>query len=293
MFKLILKFQDAVLQEYVFEHTPVTIGRRDGNDIAIDNMAVSGRHAQIEMDGPDNYVLVDLESLNGTYLSDKKVSREVLDHGDSFLIGKHHLTFEDLSKPPTEKKATGEMKPATAANADQAAVPQETVQKKVSEKSVPPQESEEPTEERQEPKPLSPEAAQPPAKNGAPDLPPTEGSLRAMEDSPQIPQRTRRPELKGTLTILSGGIPQILDLTKMVTTVGNSDEADVKCSGWLVGKMAALINKTPYGFFLKYHEGTKKPHVNGEAVSSQVQLQDGDEIVIGSTKMTFNVSEEV
>jgi len=62
MFKLILKFQDAVVEEYEFQTTPVTIGRRDDNDVVIDNMAVSGHHAVIEEEDPSYYVLVDLRS---------------------------------------------------------------------------------------------------------------------------------------------------------------------------------------------------------------------------------------
>ena len=53
MFKLILKFQDTVVEEYEFHSTPVTIGRRDDNNVVIDNMAVSGHHAVIEEEGPE------------------------------------------------------------------------------------------------------------------------------------------------------------------------------------------------------------------------------------------------
>ncbi len=52
MFKLILKFQDTTLQEYTFDKTPVVIGRRDDNDIIIDNMAVSGHHCRIDWKNP-------------------------------------------------------------------------------------------------------------------------------------------------------------------------------------------------------------------------------------------------
>src|SRR5512139_2195580 len=96
MFKLVLKFQDAVLEEYTFEKTPVTIGRRDDNDVVIDNMAVSGHHALIEEDDPNYYVLVDLESLNGTFVNEKKVARERVFHGDTILVGKHALDFVDM-----------------------------------------------------------------------------------------------------------------------------------------------------------------------------------------------------
>jgi len=41
MFKLVLKFQDSVLEEYTFDTTPVTVGRREDNDVVIDNMAIT------------------------------------------------------------------------------------------------------------------------------------------------------------------------------------------------------------------------------------------------------------
>ena len=102
MFKLILRFQDAVVKEFSFEETPVSMGRREENDIVVDNMAVSGHHATIEKQEPNHYVLVDLESLNGTFIGDKRVERETLYDGDVFTIGKHTLEFKDM-RPEDER----------------------------------------------------------------------------------------------------------------------------------------------------------------------------------------------
>ena len=102
MFKLVLTFQDTVLGEYTFDTTPVTVGRREDNDVVVDNMAVSGHHAQIEEEEPNYYILVDLESLNGTFLNQKKVTRERIFDGDSIIIGKHSLNFVDL-RPEEEQ----------------------------------------------------------------------------------------------------------------------------------------------------------------------------------------------
>ena len=107
MFKLILKFQDTLLEEYTFDTTPVTFGRREDNDVVIDNMAVSGHHAQIEEEDPSYYVLVDLESLNGTFLNQKKIMRERIFDGDSIIIGKHSLEFVDL-RPEEEQPSRAE-----------------------------------------------------------------------------------------------------------------------------------------------------------------------------------------
>ncbi|HMK34594.1 MAG TPA: FHA domain-containing protein [Desulfomonilaceae bacterium] len=253
MFKLVLKFQDAVLEEYKFDSTPVTIGRRDDNDVVIDNMAVSGHHSAIEFEEPNSYVLVDLESLNGTFLNEKKVNRERIFNGDNVIVGKHVLEFVDL-RPESEWPSRD------------------------------PVEEEESALEFRETRPLDTQAQQ--------EL----LAKQAADDGTSTDQPVEKPkkiELFGSVTILSGGTPQIIDLTKRLTTLGKSDETDIRCSGLLVGKTAAIINKRPNGFFLAYAEGLKKPEVNGETVTTQVQLQDGDEITIGSTRMTFNLREEI
>jgi len=69
------------------------IGRKKGNDIVIDNLAVSGSHARIESVSTA-FVLKDLESTNGTIVNDKKITMHSLKHNDTILIGKHKLIFD-------------------------------------------------------------------------------------------------------------------------------------------------------------------------------------------------------
>ncbi|MEJ2716128.1 MAG: FHA domain-containing protein [Deltaproteobacteria bacterium] len=115
MFKLILEFQDTVVDDYTFYKIPVTIGRREDNDVVIDNMAVSGHHAVIEAEEPNYFVLVDLDSLNGTFLNEQKIGRERVFDGDSIIVGKHRLRFEDLrperERPSREKSEEKEDRP--------------------------------------------------------------------------------------------------------------------------------------------------------------------------------------
>ena len=257
MFKLILKFQDAVVKEYTFEETPVSMGRREENDIVVDNMAVSGHHATIEEQEPNLYVLVDLESLNGTFIGDRRVEKEMLYDGDVFTIGKHTLEFKDL-RPEDERPKRPEAKDSEGEKRKVESVRDTVILDTKEQKERLAKEEDE-----------------------------SEESLEAPAE------RLKRISLFGSLTILSGGTPEIIDLEKRLTVLGKSDEADVKCSGLLVGKTAALINKRPNGYFLSYAEGMKKPEVNNEPVNTQVQLHDGDEIVVGSTRMTFNLREEI
>ncbi|MBN2514543.1 MAG: FHA domain-containing protein [Deltaproteobacteria bacterium] len=92
MAKVLLKFKDAVLKEISLEKEITTIGRKSDNDIVIDNIGVSGFHARIVKEG-EYFVVEDLNSLNGTFVDGKKISKAVLNNGDVILIGKHTVNF--------------------------------------------------------------------------------------------------------------------------------------------------------------------------------------------------------
>jgi pSer/pThr/pTyr-binding forkhead associated (FHA) protein len=69
-----------------------SIGRDPQSEIFLDDVTVSRKHAEVVKDG-DNYVIVDLGSLNGTYLNSQPSSRERLVVGDEVQIGKYRLTY--------------------------------------------------------------------------------------------------------------------------------------------------------------------------------------------------------
>ena len=96
--KLILKFKEAVLKEYALEDEMVTIGRVDDNTIKVDNMAVSSHHAKLIRENGD-YVLIDLNSLNGTFVNGQKISKWILKNNDFITIGKHTLLYIDERVP--------------------------------------------------------------------------------------------------------------------------------------------------------------------------------------------------
>ena len=68
---LTLKFKDNVIQEFPLQkETSITIGRRNDNDIVIENLAVSGNHAKIDSAG-EGFVLTDLQSKNGCFVNER------------------------------------------------------------------------------------------------------------------------------------------------------------------------------------------------------------------------------
>lgn len=102
MAKLILKYEAAALKEIPLKQATITIGRTPGNDVVIDNLAVSGHHAKIYFES-DKFVLEDLNSLNGTFVNNQRVRKSFLKHGDEVLIGKHTLLFHDEGGALPEK----------------------------------------------------------------------------------------------------------------------------------------------------------------------------------------------
>ena len=98
--KLLFK-ENTIAVFRVAKGKPVTIGRKEDNDIHIENLAVSGHHAKIDSVG-DGFLLTDLQSKNGSFVNDELVSSHWLQQGDSVTIGKHTLTFsyDDYEKKP-------------------------------------------------------------------------------------------------------------------------------------------------------------------------------------------------
>jgi pSer/pThr/pTyr-binding forkhead associated (FHA) protein len=70
----------------------VTIGRNPDNDLFLDDVTVSRRHAEIRRRG-DGFSIHDLGSLNGTYVNRERVEETVLAAGDELQIGKFRLVF--------------------------------------------------------------------------------------------------------------------------------------------------------------------------------------------------------
>lgn len=90
---LTLKFKENTLNEYQLENgKSLTIGRLEGNDIVVENLAVSSHHAKVDSVG-DKFLLTDLQSKNGSFVNNEPVSTHWLKHDDIITIGKHTLVF--------------------------------------------------------------------------------------------------------------------------------------------------------------------------------------------------------
>ncbi len=92
MAKLILSFNGEVVKEYKLDKEILTIGRQPDNDIRIDNPAVSSKHAKVLTILNDSFI-EDLDSTNGTFIGDNKITKHALQNGENIILGKHELKY--------------------------------------------------------------------------------------------------------------------------------------------------------------------------------------------------------
>jgi len=77
---------------FLIDQSQSSIGRATDSQIFLDDVTVSRKHAAIEVeDGV--FTLIDLGSLNGTYLNNQSVAKSALKTGDEIQIGKFHMLF--------------------------------------------------------------------------------------------------------------------------------------------------------------------------------------------------------
>ncbi len=92
--KIVVSMDGVAIREVPLAKERTTVGRRPYNDIVIDNLAVSGEHAVIQLVGGRDIVIEDLNSTNGTRVNGRPVKRQQLEEGDVVQIGKYQLRVQ-------------------------------------------------------------------------------------------------------------------------------------------------------------------------------------------------------
>ena len=77
---------------FLLDIPTTSAGRHPDSDIFLDDVTVSRRHAEFRRDAGE-FVVVDVGSLNGTYVNREPVDTAVLANGDEVQIGKFRLVF--------------------------------------------------------------------------------------------------------------------------------------------------------------------------------------------------------
>lgn len=106
MGKLVIKLDNSVVDQVDLVQGDMRLGRKPGCEIHLDNLSVSGEHANFFTIGEDSF-LQDLGSTNGTYVNGKKVSKHHLKNGDTINIGKYSLAYvHETGAAPTDYAKT-------------------------------------------------------------------------------------------------------------------------------------------------------------------------------------------
>lgn len=255
---LTLKLKNKSLGEYQLQKgVSLTIGRRDTNDVVIEDPSVSGHHAKIDSMG-DRFVLIDLQSKNGSFVNEQLINSHWLQDEDVISIGGHTLIFQyqDEVQPL----------PPDSDNFDDTQALDTTQRRRMMAQSNPT-------------KSINVTRYW--------DKGQKRGKLRDLEpEDATYPNEEKRKEPAGFLSYLAGGKGQI-ELTKQITSIGKDPTSDIVVKGLMINPTAVIITKKADGFHLSNIGGRPKPKVNDEPVKKSIILYDQDIIEIGSAKLQF------
>jgi pSer/pThr/pTyr-binding forkhead associated (FHA) protein len=257
MARLILQFENRVLKE-VGIGASATIGRLPDNTLVIDNPAVSSRHARITRDG-DHFILEDLQSTNGTYINQTRVTRHTLADGDVALIGKHKIVFEAAGG---DEEVVDAPEPAMAAIEGTMFLDTRRQKELLAQAKAIHAASEAPTSK------VAVTSTAPPAKPA--------GSNGAANGK------------TGVLTVLSGDTDQSEYLLRAQTSlIGKSEGAVVRLKGWFKPKSAVAIARKGETYTATQLGG--KTLINGQPLSGRQDLNEGDVLSVSGLTLEFRL----
>src|SRR5208337_63195 len=93
---------DPSNQTQIFEisGSTVSIGRADSNDLALRHPSVSRNHARVTVLPGETVLIIDLGSMNGTYVNGQPVQEHRLADQDRINIGIFELKFDAATQLP-------------------------------------------------------------------------------------------------------------------------------------------------------------------------------------------------
>src|SRR6266404_222262 len=276
MAKLILKFDQSVLKEVPLSQGVITIGRLPDNVIHVDNLAVSGHHAKIYWE-QDKYIVEDNNSLNGTYLNNRRISKSALKDQDAILVGKHTVTFVDEWKE-------GGAQPSSAPAIEKTGP------------ALPKMDATMMLDTKKAKEMLAAVAASSPKKTGTPTPIPggaaAEASAAPVAAAPTADAHAPAKDRTGTLTIVEGKTDQAnYLLTGKMSVIGKSNMASIKLKGFFAPNVAASINKRDNKYFIAASEAKIKVKINGQEIAGQKELNEGDMVEVAGIKASFGFQE--
>jgi len=99
---LVVKRGPNAGSRFLLDRATTTAGRHPNSNIFLDDVTVSRRHAEFRCVSGE-FQVVDVGSLNGTYVNREPVDWAVLANGDEVQIGKFRLVFLTGPQPATPR----------------------------------------------------------------------------------------------------------------------------------------------------------------------------------------------
>jgi hypothetical protein len=95
MAKLVVTLNGAVLGNHFIDKERISIGRRSGCDIHLDDPGVSKEHAIIQTVGND-HIFEDPGSTNGSTINGQRMAKRILQNGDVIGLGAYQLKYVNV-----------------------------------------------------------------------------------------------------------------------------------------------------------------------------------------------------
>ena len=95
--QLIATVEGVEIKHVYLTRNKTTLGRKDTNDIVLDNLVVSSRHCVFELKGLADVFIEDVGSTNGTFVNNRRIQRQQLQDGDVIAIGNFRIQFLSAS----------------------------------------------------------------------------------------------------------------------------------------------------------------------------------------------------
>ena len=99
---LVVKRGPNAGSRFVLDRPVTSAGRHPNSDIFCDDITVSRRHAEFRRQNSE-FQVVDVGSLNGTYVNRAPVQSAVLANGDEIQVGKFRLVFLTAPGPNDDR----------------------------------------------------------------------------------------------------------------------------------------------------------------------------------------------
>jgi len=105
--KLTLSFKGRVLRIFPLPQGATVIGSDPACPVHIDSLAVEAKHARIEVHGQDA-ILFDMNTTDGTFVNNEKISEHKLKDNDIIRVGKHTIqyAYEEVSQFDANESST-------------------------------------------------------------------------------------------------------------------------------------------------------------------------------------------